>query len=84
MADALKKPAYDESIPDCLALRKYIAHIDTYATHLNQEDNPDGVTHLMYSAANFQNLKGHAPAPAVDPGAYPHNIARGALEMLIS
>ena len=78
--NALKLPAYDESIVDCLAFRKYIVHIDTYATHLNQEDNADGVTLLMYSAANFQNRKGHAPAPAVDPGAYPNNIARGALE----
>ena len=78
--NANKLPTYDESIPDCLAFRKYVVHIDTYGTHLNQEDNPDGVTHSMYSAANFQNLKGHAPAPAVDPGAFPVNIAGGALE----
>ena len=78
--DANKLPTYDESIPDCLAFRKYVVHIDTYGTHLNQEDNPDGVTHVMYSVANFQNLKGHAPNPAGDPGQYPNNIAGGALE----
>ena len=78
--ETIKKPIWDIDQPDYLACRKYIVHTDTYGTQIFAEENNHGVTHILYSAARFQILKGIAPAPLADPGDYPANIAGGALE----
>ena len=78
----LKKPKWDVNLPDFLALRKYMAQVDTYAIQLTGPRTPDGwgLSHALYSPARFLALKGAAAQVIGDPGPYAANMVGGALE----
>ena len=78
----LKKPQWDTSLPDFIALRKYMAHCDTFATQLTGPHTEDGhgLSHLLYSPARFLAIKGTNPIVIANPGPYAAGLAGGALE----
>ena len=81
--ELLAKPKVDETIPPYLALNKYLVQFDDFATQVNQADTDDnhGLSHLLYSAADFLALKGTAPIVPQDPGDFTADMVGGLLEL---
>ena len=81
--ELLAKPKVDEIIPPYLALNKYLAQFDDFATQVNQADTDDthGLSHILYSAADFLALKGTARIIPQDPGDYTADMVGALLEL---
>ena len=81
--ELLAKPKVDESIPPYLALSKYLIQFDDFATQVNQADTDDnhGLSHLLYSAAEFLARKGTARIVPQDPGDFTADMVGGLLEL---
>ena len=70
----MPKPKWDRSLPNSIAIRKYLQQCGEYAQRLISTPGGHGLRHRLYSQAAYQLKYGGAP-PVVyaDPGAYPAN-----------
>ena len=77
-----KAPVWDLTLPDALALYKYLKHSDAYATAAFRPHNPHGVSYLLYSAAHYLELKGLAPEILPPPPQLAANATAAEIENL--
>jgi hypothetical protein len=75
-----KAPLWDLTLPDALALHKYLKHSDAYATAAFRPHNPHGVSYLLYSAARYLELKGLAPEILLAPAQLAANATAADIE----
>ena len=70
--NSVPKPKWDRSLPNSIAIRKYLQQCGEYAQRLMATPGGHGLRHYLYSQADYQlKYGGIPPIIYVDPGAYP-------------
>jgi hypothetical protein len=69
--NSVPKPIWDRSLPNSIAIRKYLQQCGEFAQRLITTPDGHGLKHRLYSAADFQLKYGVAPIIYADPGPYP-------------